>query len=92
MTQKHQPALPEATRTQEIHAGDDPMTFQDDEKHRMRVNGIAAIFILFLILLALWVVNLFHEQEKLQRCLDSRRTNCFDVPEPPREGIRLPAH
>lgn len=58
----------------------------------MRVNGIAAIFILFLILLALWIVNLFHEQEKLQRCLDSRRTNCFDVAEPPKEGIRLPAH
>jgi hypothetical protein len=28
----------------------------------------------------------------LQRCLDSRRTTCFDVKEPPRDGIRLPAH
>ena len=68
------------------------MTETEEEKHRTRVNLIAGLFILLLVAVSIWVVKLFHDQEQLQRCLDSRRTNCFELKEPPREGIRLPAH
>ena len=64
----------------------------DDPQHRHRVNLIAGAFVLLLTLLAIWVVKMFHDQEQLQRCLDSRRTTCFDLNEAPREGLRLPAH
>ncbi len=62
------------------------------EKHRTLVNWVAAAFILMLFAFAVWVVKLFHDQEQLQHCLDSRRTTCFELKEPPREGIRLPTH
>ena len=62
------------------------------EKHRNMVNWVAAAFILLLFCFAFWVVKLFHDQEQLQRCLDSRRTTCFEFKDPPRDGIRLPAH
>ena len=69
-----------------------PKNPEPDEAHRTRVNWIAGLFILLLIGCAIFVVKLFHDQEQLQRCLDSRRTTCFELKEPPREGIRLPAH
>lgn len=63
----------------------------DDEKRRTRVNLAGALFLVALIALAVWVVRLFAEQEALQRCLDSRRSNCFPVEARPSEGPRLPA-
>ncbi len=62
------------------------------EKHRTRVNWSATVFLLLLFAFSFWVVKLFHDQEQLQRCLDSRRTTCFELKETPREGIRLPKH
>ncbi len=62
------------------------------EAHRTRVNLIAGVFILLLVLFSIWVVKQFYDQEQLQRCLDSRRTNCFPVEQRPSDGIRLPAH
>ncbi len=62
------------------------------QEHRTRVNLIAGAFILVLVVVSIWVVKLFHDQEQLQRCLDSRRTTCFDIQTPPNSNIRLPAH
>jgi hypothetical protein len=61
-------------------------------RHRNRVNLAAAVFLTCLLGLAIWTVKLFTDQEKLQRCLDSRRTNCFEVDQRSPGGIRLPAH
>jgi hypothetical protein len=63
-----------------------------DHQHRRRVNIIAGVFLVCLIGLAIWTVKLFTDQEKLQRCLDSRRTNCFEVEQRPPGEIRLPTH
>lgn len=63
-----------------------------EHKHRHRVNIIAGVFLVCLIGLAIWTVKLFTDQEKLQRCLDSRRTNCFEVEQRPPGEIRLPTH
>ncbi|MDB5642502.1 MAG: hypothetical protein JWN07_1819 [Hyphomicrobiales bacterium] len=65
-----------------------------DEEHRLRnrVNLVAGVFLAGLLVLAFWTVKLFVDQEKLQRCLDSRRTNCFEVEQRPQGEIRLPAH
>lgn len=43
-----------------------------------------------LLALMVWAVWLFVEQQKLERCLASRRTDCTKVDSPPREGIRIP--
>jgi hypothetical protein len=64
----------------------------EDHAHRQRVNIVAGLFLACLIGLAIWTVKLFTDQEKLQRCIDSRRTTCFDLKEPPSSEIRLPAH
>ncbi|MDB5545621.1 MAG: hypothetical protein JWO64_2770 [Hyphomicrobiales bacterium] len=63
-----------------------------EQRHRNRVNIAAGVFLVCLIALAIWTVKLFTDQEKLQRCLDSRRTNCFEVEQRPPGEIRLPAH
>jgi hypothetical protein len=73
-------------------APDERIEDKAQEKHRDRVNGIAATFLVLLFAFALWVVKIFHDQEQLQRCLETRRTTCFDLKEPPRDGIRLPTH
>lgn len=65
----------------------------DDERRRRRINVAGGLFLVCLIAVAIWTVKLFVDQEKLQRCLDSRRTNCFPVEQAPREGaIRAPSH
>lgn len=69
--------------------GDDEV---EEHSSRRRANLAAGLFLLCLIALAIWTVKLFIEQEKLQRCLDSRRTNCFDVDQRPSGELRLPAH
>ncbi len=76
----------------EPHLPDESRQEREQEKHRTRVNWIAAVFLLLLFTFAFWVVKLFHDQEQLQRCLDARRTTCFELKEPPRDGIRLPTH
>lgn len=63
-----------------------------EHRDRRRVNIIAGVFLVCLIGLAIWTVKLFTDQEKLQRCLDSRRTNCFEVEQRPTGEIRLPTH
>jgi hypothetical protein len=74
------------------------LTMQDlndanhEHRRQRRVNLAAGLFLVCLIGLAIWTVKLFTDQEKLQRCLDSRRTNCFDVEQRPAGEIRLPAH
>jgi len=73
-------------------APDERMEDKAQDRQRDRVNGIAALFLLLLFAFALWVVKIFHDQELLQHCLESRRTTCFELKEPPREGIRLPTH
>ncbi len=62
------------------------------QTHHNRVNLIAGLFILLLVLFSIWVVKIFVEQERLQRCLDTRRTTCFPVEQRPNDIIRLPAH
>ena len=63
---------------------------QEEHRARQRVNILAGIFLVCLIGLAFWTVKMFTDQEKLQRCLDSRRTNCFDAQLPARDGLRVP--
>jgi hypothetical protein len=43
-----------------------------------------------LIALSIWTVRLFIEHERLQRCLDQRRSDCYTLNAPPPEGIRTP--
>lgn len=64
---------------------------QEEHRARQRVNILAGIFLICLMGLALWTVKIFTDQEKLQRCLDSRRTNCFDAQLPERDGVRVPS-
>ena len=65
---------------------------QEEHRRRQRVNIAAGLFLACLIGLAIWTVKLFIDQEKLQRCLDSRRTNCFEVEQRAPGEIQLPAH
>jgi len=45
---------------------------------------------LALLSLMVWAVWLFVEQQRLERCLASRRTDCVKIDAAPREGIRIP--
>jgi hypothetical protein len=62
-----------------------------NQRHRNLVNLLAGLFLACLMGLAIWTAKAFTDQEKLQRCLDSRRTNCFAV-EQASPGLRLPTH
>jgi hypothetical protein len=63
-----------------------------ERRQRTIVNLVAGLFLACLVGLAIWTVKLFTDQEKLQRCLESRRTTCFEVEQRPPGEIRLPAH
>lgn len=75
-----------------MQSGQDQPETDEDRRQRRRVNIAAGVFLVALIALAVWTVKLFTDQEKLQRCLESRRTNCFDLQQPPSGIIRLPSH
>ena len=61
-----------------------------DDRNRGRANLAAAIFVIGLIALSILTVRLFIEHERLQRCLDQRRSDCYTLNAPPPEGIRAP--
>ncbi len=60
------------------------------DAHRDRVNKIAAVGLFVLLLIVFGVVKLFVDHENLQKCVDSGRKDCFNLDQPPREGVRLP--
>lgn len=63
---------------------------EQDDENRNRANLAAAMFLLGLIAVAIWTLNSFLSQERLQRCLDQRRSDCYAIEAPPREGLRQP--
>ena len=60
-----------------------------DDRHRDRVNLIAAVGLGLFLLILYGAVKLFVDHEHLQDCVDSGRRDCVDVGGAPREGVRI---
>ena len=60
-----------------------------DDRHRNRVNLIAAAGLGLFLLILYATVKLFVDHENLQNCVDTGRRNCVDVGNAPREGVRV---
>jgi hypothetical protein len=50
-----------------------------DEGHRNLVNLIAAIFVLVLAIVAIWVFKSLDEHRKLDNCLAAGRRDCLPL-------------
>lgn len=61
-----------------------------EDRHRNRVNIIAAIGLGAFLLILYGATKLFVEHEDLQKCVDSGRKNCFDLGAAPNQSVRLP--
>jgi hypothetical protein len=61
-----------------------------EDRHRDRVNKIAAAGLAILLLILVGTVKMFKDHEDLERCVESRRTDCVKFDTPPREGVRTP--
>jgi len=59
------------------------------ERHKTRVNIIAAVGLGLLLLLAFGTLKLFVDHENLQKCVDSGRKDCVDLGAEPRGGVRV---
>ncbi len=63
-----------------------------DYRHRSRVNLIAGIGIILLLLIGWLAAKLVFDDAKLTNCIASGRKNCVEIKAPPREGVFVPAH
>jgi hypothetical protein len=54
-----------------------------DYSHRNTVNLVAAIAVLVLAIILIVALNMVDNQRKLQRCVDSGRRDCLEIPTPP---------
>ncbi len=59
------------------------------DRHRSRVNLIAAVGLGLLLLIAYGTMKLFVDHENLQNCVDAGRRDCVDVGSTPRDGVRV---
>ena len=56
------------------------------EAHRRKVFFIGSVATLLLLVAFVWLVQWIVEQQRLERCLASRRPDCFRIEAPVREG------
>jgi hypothetical protein len=66
-----------------------PTAISHEDRHRNRVNLIAALGLGVLLLVVYGTVKLFVDHENLQNCVDTGRRNCVDIGNAPREGVRV---
>lgn len=59
---------------------------QNDEAHRRRVFLIAVTASLVLLGVLVWLVQILVEQQRIERCMVSRRPDCFRIDTPVREA------
>ena len=57
-----------------------------DTSRRRKVTLIAAAATLVLLAAMVWLVQLLVEQQRMERCLASRRPDCFRIEAPVREA------
>ncbi len=60
------------------------------DAHRRKVLLIGAVTAALLLAVMAWVATLLVEQQRIERCLASRRTDCFRIDAPQPAGIRVP--
>jgi hypothetical protein len=76
----HTPLIPDLERFER------PANEPDDYRHRMIMNGLGLVVIIFLIASGLWIADVMAEMRKNQDCVLSGRSGCtpVDVPIRPR--------
>jgi hypothetical protein len=57
-----------------------------NEKHSRKVTLIAAAAVAILLALMVYIVQLLVEQQRIERCLASRRPDCFRIETPTRDA------
>jgi hypothetical protein len=70
------PVIPDLKRFE--HADDEP----DDFRHRMLMNGLGLIVVVFLIACGLWIADVMAQMRKNQDCVLSGRAGCTPVQAP----------
>ena len=71
------PAVPDLKRFE--NAGDDD---DDDFRHRMLMNGLGLIVVVFLIAGGLWIADVMAQMRKNQDCVLSGRSSCTPIHAP----------
>ena len=59
---------------------------QQDQSRRRIAFAAAATAVLLLLAVMLWVMQSLLEQQRMERCLDSRQPDCFRIDVPPRDA------
>jgi hypothetical protein len=57
-----------------------------NEKHSRKVTLIATAAVAVLLALMVYIVQLLVEQQRIERCLASRRPDCFRIETPTRDA------
>ncbi len=57
-----------------------------NEKHSRKVTLIATAAVAVLLALMVYIVQLLVEQQRIERCLASRRPDCFRIETPMRDA------
>ena len=56
---------------------------EDDYRHRMTVNALGLVVLIFLVIAGVWMADKIAEMRKNQDCVLSGRRNCAQIDAPP---------
>lgn len=54
----------------------------EDDKNNTKATLIAIIVVVVLLAAMIWVAQIFVEQQQLEKCIQSGRTNCVEIERP----------
>ena len=72
-------ATPSHLKNVDVRLDVDPLTFREEEdefRHRMKVNFVAAIVLLALLIFGIWLADAMVETQKVQGCYASGARSC----------------
>ena len=58
----------------------------ETDQHRRKITWIGALAVMLLLGVLIWLVQWIVEQQRMERCLASRRPDCFRIETPVRDG------
>ena len=63
---------------------------ETDYEHRKIVNLLAVVFLIVISAAIIWTVHAINESERMQRCINSGRSDCVKIETPPSSAVRMP--
>jgi len=74
-----------------MNQGPSPIQSERESQPPRSLQFLAGAMAAFVLLgIMVWAIWLLVEQQRLERCIASRSTDCIKIDSPPREGVRIP--